>query len=397
MKKNFLFTSESLTDGHPDKLCDLISDSLVDHFLRLDPFSRIVTECAVSTSIVFVAARFDSDASVDVANIARTAIERVGYNPRTFNARNCSIVTSLRELSPDDYRRFDEATLTDQEIEAITVKNQVTLFGFACNQTPSLMPLPIFLAHQLARRLREVRLHGLLPFLDPDGKVQVGILYRDRRPVRIQSITIIASQGKASKPEPYIITEGLRAEVIEQVFRNEPLKPDRDTLFLINPDGPFVGGGPSAHSGMTGRKNAVDTYGGYARQSDAALSGKDPLRIDRVGAYAARHAAKNVVAAGLADECEVQLSYAVGLARPVSIQVETFGTGKVEDDALAALVERHFDFRLAGIVREFNLRRLPAAKPEGFYSRLAVYGHVGRTDMDLPWERIDKAERLSSS
>ena len=394
MKKDFLFTSESLTEGHPDKLCDLISDSLVDHFLRQDPHSRIVTECAVSTSIVFVAARYDSDASVDVANVARNVIEQVGYNRRTFNAKNCSIVTSLKELPPDGYRHFDERTLSENDIEGIPVKNQVTLFGFACNQTPVLMPLPIWLSHKLARRLRDVRVQNVLPYLDPDGKTQVGVLYRDHSPYRIHSITIIASQVKAGEPDPQKLAEEIRSAVIAPVFEDEPIKPDDQTIIFINPDGPFIGGGPALHSGLTGRKNGVDTYGGYARQSEAALSGKDPLRIDRVGAYAARYAAKNIVAAGLAEACEVQLSYSIGLARPVSIQIETFGTGKIADEKLAARVDRVFDFRLAGIVKQFNLRYLPSLVPGGFYHQLAVYGQVGRKDIDLPWERIDKVPLL---
>ena len=394
MKKDFLFTSESLTEGHPDKLCDLISDSLVDHFLRQDPHSRIVTECAVSTSIVFVAARYDSDASVDVANVARNVIEQVGYNRRTFNAKNCSIVTSLKELPPDGYRHFDERTLSENDIEGIPVKNQVTLFGFACNQTPVLMPLPIWLSHKLARRLRDVRVQNVLPYLDPDGKTQVGVLYRDHSPYRIHSITIIASQVKAGEPDPQKLAEEIRSAVIAPVFEDEPIKPDDQTIIFINPDGPFIGGGPALHSGLTGRKNGVDTYGGYARQSEATLSGKDPLRIDRVGAYAARYAAKNIVAAGLAEACEVQLSYSIGLARPVSIQIETFGTGKIADEELAARVDRVFDFRLAGIVKQFNLRYLPSLVPGGFYRQLAVYGQVGRKDIDLPWERIDKVPLL---
>ncbi len=396
MKKVVLFTSESLTEGHPDKLCDLISDSIVDHFLQQDPWSRIVAECAVATSIVFVAARFDSEASADVANIARSVIDQVGYNRRTFNAKNCSIVTSLKEIEPDGYRRFDERTLSDQEIERIPVKNQVTLFGYACNQTPVLMPLPIWLSHKLARRLRDVRVQGVLPYLDPDGKIQVGIGYRERSPYRIHSLTVIASQTKAGEPDPRKMAEEIRSSVIDPVFRDEPIKPDDQTQIFINPDGPFIGGGPAQHSGLTGRKNSVDTYGGYARQSEAALSGKDPLRIDRVGAYAARYAAKNVVAAGLADECEVQLSYSIGLARPVSVQIKTFGTRKIADDELSDRVERLFDFRLAAIVKQFNLRHLPSIARDGFYRRLAVYGQVGRTDLDLPWERTDKAALLGS-
>ncbi len=394
MKRDFMFTSESVTEGHPDKLCDRIADAIVDRFLRHDPFTRVVTECAVATAIVFIAARFESDATIDFTKIARQVIKQVGYEESSFSAKTCSIVTSLKELPPSEYRHFDEQKLSDAEIEKITVKNQATVFGFACNQTPAFMPLPIWLAHQLARRLSEVRLQKILPYLTPDGKTQVGVEYRDRQPARIHSITIIASQyplDRAASPDLKQLQQDLRETVIEPVFENEIIKPDRDTRIFINPDGPFIIGGPAAHSGLTGRKNAIDTYGEYSRHSGAALSGKDPTRIDRVGAYAARYAAKNIVAAGLADECEVQLSYSIGLARPVSIQVETFGTGKIPDEDIKVLLEKHFDFRLAGIIKQFNLRFLPALNKEGFYKQLTTYGHVGRTDLALlPWEETNK-------
>ena len=394
MKQDFMFTSESVTEGHPDKLCDRISDAIVDQFLRQDPLSRVVTECAVATAIVFIAARFESDALIDFTKIARQVIKQVGYEQPSFSAKTCSIVTSLKELPPSEYRHFDEQNLSDAEIEEIAVKNQATVFGFACNQTPALMPLPIWLAHQLARRLKEVRLQNILPYLTPDGKTQVGVAYRDRQPYRIHSITIIASQyplDHSTSPDLQQLRQDIRATVIEPVFEREIIKPDRDTRIFINPDGTFIIGGPAAHSGVTGRKNAIDTYGEYSRHSGAALSGKDPTRIDRVGAYAARYAAKNVVAAGLADECEVQLSYSIGLARPVSIQVETFGTGKIADEDIKVLLEKHFDFRLAGIIKQFNLRLLPSLIKGGFYKHLATYGHVGRTDIGLvPWEETDK-------
>ena len=399
MKRDFMFTSESVTEGHPDKLCDRISDAIVDHFLRHDPFTRVVTECAVATAIVFIAARFESDALIDFTKVARQVIKQVGYEESSFSAKTCSIVTSLKELPPSEYRHFDEQKLADAEIEAIAVKNQATVFGFACNQTPALMPLPIWLAHQLARRLREVRVQNILPYLTPDGKTQVGVEYRERQPYRIHSITIIASQyplDHSLSPDLKQLHQDIRETVIEPVFETEIIKPDQDTKIFINPDGPLIIGGPAAHSGLTGRKNAIDTYGEYSRHSGAALSGKDPTRIDRVGAYAARYAAKNVVAAGLADECEVQLSYSIGLARPVSIQVETFGTGKIADEEIKALLEKHFDFRLAGIIKQFNLRFLPALIKGGFYKQLATYGHVGRTDIGLvPWEETDKIALLT--
>jgi S-adenosylmethionine synthetase len=397
MQNNFMFTSESVTEGHPDKLCDQISDAIVDRFLQQDPYSSVIAECAVSTAIVFLAARFASQARVDVSNVAREVIDQIGYDQPDFNGKTCSIVTSLVELPSAERRCFDEQTLSEEEMDRIHAKNQVTVFGFACRQTPALLPLPIWLAHKLARRLTSVRLQKILPYLAPDGKTQVGIEYKKRRPHRIHSITITATQiasATAGGPELQKLIRNLTDTVLDFVFRDEKIKPDKNTRVFINPDGPVVIGGPSVHAGLTGRKNAIDTYGEYSRHSGAALSGKDPLRIDRVGAYAARHAAKNVVAAGLADECEVQLSYSIGLARPVSIQVETFGTGKISDDALAVLIEQHFDFRLAGIMKRFQLRFLPSTIKGGFYRKLAAYGHVGRMDIGLPWEVTDRVGAL---
>lgn len=391
MKKNFVFTSESVTEGHPDKLCDLISDAIVDRFLQQDPYSRVITECAVSTGIVFVAARFEPNANVDFTNVARQVIGRVGYDRFEFNGKTCSILTSLRELPPDK-ERFDEKNLSDAEIEQIPVKNIVNVFGFACRQTSSMMPLPIWLAHKLAKQLTHVKLQNILPYLAPDGKTQVGIEYRNSKPYRIHSISVIASQNSPSKPDLNRLQDDIRTTVIDPVFQDEEIRPDAQTRIFINPDGLVIGGGPALHAGVTGRKNDVDTYGEYAKHSGSALSGKDPIRIDRIGAYAARYAAKNIVAAGIADECEVQLSYSIGLARPVSIQVETFGTGKVADEDIAKLLEQHFDFRLAGIIKQFNLRFLPSLTKDGFYKQLAAYGHVGRIDLNLPWEVTDKME-----
>lgn len=393
MKKDFMFTSESVTEGHPDKLCDQISDAIVDRFLQHDPCARVIAECAVAHSIVFIAARFVSNVTVDIPNIARQVITMVGYDQRTFNSKTCSIVTSLTELPGECELHFLEE-MSDDEIEKITAGNQVTVFGFACNQTPAFLPLPIWLAHRLARRLTSVRLQKILPYLAPDGKTQVGVEFVGGRPSRIHSITVTASQNLADMPDLKTLRDDIRDTVIKPVFADESVGPDDKTGIFINPDGPFLIGGPSVHSGLTGRKNAIDTYGEFARHSGAALSGKDPLRIDRVGAYAARYAAKNVVAAGLADACEIQLSYSIGVARPVSIQVETFGTGTVSDSSIAALVEKHFDFRLAGIVRQFNLRNLPMNVKGGFYRKLAAYGHVGRMDIGLPWEVTDKLHVL---
>jgi S-adenosylmethionine synthetase len=397
MKNNFMLTSESVTEGNPDKLCDIISDAIVDHFLEQDPYSRIIAECSLSASIVFIAARFSSQAVFSLSEIARKVIARVGYQGADFNARTSSVLTSIKEIPLDPVYRFDERKLTSRQIETIPAGNQVTTFGFACRQNAALMPLPIWLAHKLSRRMAEAAKEKILPYLCPEAKTDVGIEYRDRRPSRIHSITITASQKDAARPELEKLRADIREAVIEHVFRDEPLRPDPRTQIFINPDGVFHLGGPSVHSGLTGRKTAIDTYGDYSRHSGAALSGKDPLRIDRVGAYAARYAAKNLVAAELADDCEVQLSYSISRSRPESVQVETFGTGKIPDEKLTSLLQNHFDFRLAAIVRDFQLRRLPAKSQGGFYGKLAVYGQVGRLDLDLPWEKTDKADLLKKS
>jgi len=394
MKNNFMLTSESVTAGNPDKLCDVISDAIVDHFLEQDPYSRIIAECSLAASIVFIAVRFASKAAFNLSEIARKVIERVGYVGNDFNARTSSVLTSIKELPLDQGCRFAVSNMTSKQIEAIPAGNQVTTFGFACRQNAALMPLPIWLAHKLSKRMAEVAKERILPYLCPEAKTDVGIEYGNRKPSRIHSITITASQKDAAKPELNRLRTEIREAVIEHVFRDEPLRPDGRTEIFINPEGIFHLGGPSVHSGLTGRKTSIDTYGDYSRHSGAALSGKDPLRIDRVGAYVARYAAKNVVAAELADECEVQLSYSISRSRPESVQVETFGTGKIPDDKLTSLLEKHFDFRLAAIVRDFELRRLPAMTKGGFYQKLAVYGHVGRLDLDLPWEKTDKADQL---
>jgi S-adenosylmethionine synthetase len=394
MKKDYIFTSESVTEGHPDKLCDQISDALVDHFLEKDHQSRIIAECAVATSILFIAARFASDAVVDFPNVARKVISRIGYDQPGFNSKTCSILTSLKELPADELCCFKEEELTDKQIDSIAARNQVTVFGFACNQTRALMPLPIWLAHKVSRRINHVRQAKMLSYLAPEAKTDVAVEYRDRKPHRIHSITITAGQNQPNCPDIATLRDDIRESVIKPVFEDEPILPDRDTEIFINPEGPFPTGGPSVHSGLTGRKTAMDTYGEYSRHSGAALSGKDPMRIDRIGTYAARYAAKNVVGAGLADECEVQLSYSISRSRPASIQVETFGTGKMSDGKLAALLETCFEFRLAGIIKQFNLRKLPSIAKGSFYQRLAAYGQVGRTDIALPWEAIDSVDKV---
>ncbi len=397
MKKDFVFTSESVTEGHPDKLCDQISDAVVDHLLMRDPYARVRAECAVSSAIVFIAANFFTSAKVDLPHVARKVIKRIGYDHQDFNSKTCSILTAPQGFPPDKKYQFDENTLTDKQIEKIAARNQVTVFGFACDQTPALMPLPIWLAHQLSRRLSTVRSEELVPYLMPDGKVQVGVEYREREPYRLHSVTISASQRTARKPSLKALHKDILEAVIKPVFKKEKIRPDKRTRIFVNPEGPIIIGGPSHHSGLTGRKSAVDTYGEYSRHSGDALSGKDPLRIDRVGAYAARYAAKNVVAAGLAKECEVTLSYSIGLSRPVSLQVQASGTKKLDEAGLTDLISRHFDFRPAAVIRQFNLRHLPSLDPDGFYQKLAAYGHMGRMDMDLPWERTDKMQALQES
>lgn len=394
MNTDFVFTSESVTEGHPDKLCDRISDAIVDSFLERDPHARIVAECAAAKGVVFIAARFAAEASLDIPAVARQVIQGVGYDAGEFNAHDCGVLTSLVELPADSRVSQDESDLDDEALERLTAQNQVTVFGFACDQTPVLMPLPIWLAHGLARRLAVVRREGILSYLTPDGTTQVGVEYRERQPQRIHSLTVVVSQHSAAAPNAMTLRRDLTEHVILPVFEGESIRPDERTRIFINPEGIKVGGGPSHHSGLTGRKTATDTYGGYARHSGSALSGKDPLRIDRVAAYAARYAAKNVVAAGLARVCEVQLSYSIGLAGPVGLQVETFGTAQVADHQIAHRLMAAFDFRLGGIIRSFELRSWPARCQNGFYQHLAAYGQVGRLDLALPWEATDLALAL---
>jgi S-adenosylmethionine synthetase len=390
MRNNFMFTSESVTPGHPDKLCDQISDAIVDRMLQQNAQARVVTECAVSTGVLFLAARFDPSAAVDFTQVARRVIDQVGYDLPRFNSKSCTILTSLEELPDDQRESLDIDQLSELDLDRFPAKNQATVFGFACNQTPEMMPLPVVLAHQLARFLNGAR-QDSLPYLNPDGKTQVGVEYKNRQPKRIHSLTLVASQKESANISLEQLREDLKEQVVFPAFAEQVLKPDDQTRIFINPEGPFVSGGPAIHAGLTGRKNGIDTYGDYAKQGSAALSGKDPLRIDRVGAYAARHAAKNVVASGLADECEVQLSYTIGLSQPVSIEVETFDTGKVSEEDIIHRIAQSFDFRPAGIIRRFQLHKLPARSKQGFFQRLAVFGHVGRIDLELPWERIDQA------
>jgi len=394
MKKSFLFTSESVTEGHPDRLCDTISDAIVDRFLQQDPYSHIVTECALSKGIVFVAARFASKATVDIPDLARQVVGAVGYRKEDFNAAECTVVTSLMAQPLDQRYEWDERELTDKELDRITVRNQITQFGFACNQTAERMPFPITMANRLARQLTVARESKTIPYLSPDCTTQVGVDFENGNPKRIQSITLIASRQGNNPVEAAQFRADLLKHVIGPAFSSEAIRPDDETDIFINPRGAFPKSGPAAHSGMTGRKSASDTYGGYARHSGSALSGKDPCRIDRVGAYAARYAANNVVAAGLADECEIQLSYTIGQARPVSIQATTFGTGNVDEQTIRSRLEDCIDFRLGAIIRKFGLRSLPSQYNGAFYRMLPAHGHMGASFTELPWESIDIANRL---
>lgn len=389
-----IFTSESVTPGHPDKLCDQLSDAIVDGFLSADPHARINAECAIATGLLFVAARFAGEAKVDIPNIARKIIGDVGYSEGEFNARDCTILTSLQELPPSAYRRIEYSALGEEELNRIGASHQVTVFGYACDQTPVFTPLPIYLAHKLSRQLEAAWRSKSLPYLGVDAQSQVAVEYERRHPKRIHGIALVASQREGFAPA----LDRLRADLIETVIRpafsDEPFVPDQAAQIFVNPEGAVVGGGPMLHAGLTGRKAGIDTYGEYVRQSGSALSGKDVTRIDRIAAYAARYAAKNVVAAGIAAECEVQLSYTIGLAQPVSIGVETYGTARLTEEDIVQRLRAHFDFRPAGIVKEFALHRAPQANDGAFFARLAAYGHVGRDDVDLPWERLDKLDAL---
>jgi S-adenosylmethionine synthetase len=392
---DFIFTSESVTTGHPDKLCDQVSDAIVDHFLKQDSHASIAAECAVSSGILFISAHYASQARVDIPGVARQVIRDVGYSKEVFDADACTVLTSFMDHTATDYRPFDLDNMKKNEIDRITAKHQVTVFGYACNQTEALIPLPIWLAHRLADTLDSPQVGQKLPYLLPDGQSQVGIEFRNGKPKRIHSITLVASQTDSDAVGPDRLRADLVDNVIEPVLQEASFKADGKTKIFVNPEGPVVGGGPAAHSGLTGRKTGIDTYGEYARHSGAALSGKDPFRVDRVGAYAARYAAKNVVAAGLAEECEVQLSYTIGSAAPVSVRVRTFGTGDGVDDAqLAERLSEIIDFRLGAIVRDLHLQNLPREQGGSFYQKLAVYGHMGRTDVDVPWERTDKTSEL---
>lgn len=391
MNVDFVFNSGSVTGGHPDKLCDRISDAIVDSFLIQDPKARVVAECAVSGGVLFVALRSNADASVDVADVARGVVAETGYRSGEFNADDCSVMISQSSLSAEDLPRLGIHDLDDEALAQLKSSHQVTLFGYACRQAGNLMPLSIELAHRLVRELSSAAAD--LNYLMPDGQAQVGIAYQGRKPVAVHSVTLIASQRKSAEPTLAQLRSDLMERVVVPALTQAGHPPNGRTQLVINPAGTVVGGGPLLHSGLTGRKTGIDTYGEYARHSEAALSGKDPLRIDRIGAYAARHAAKTVVASGLAEECELQLSYAVGQAEPISLRVHTYGTGRIEDGEIANRIRRTFDFRPGPIVRDYRLQLL-AGERGGFFQALAAYGQVGREDLDVPWERLDRVEDL---
>ncbi|WP_078119984.1 methionine adenosyltransferase [Thiosocius teredinicola] len=393
MNTPFLFTSESVTAGHPDKLCDQISDAIVDAYLTGDPGSRIIAEAAVSGGVLFLSARANSSTNVDLTGVAREIVAEAGYREGEFNADDCTVMLSQYALPNERHPRIDVRDLENGDVDDVVASQPATVFGYACDETPSLMPLPISLAHLLARALDSAVCAGQLESLGRDAKVQVGVEYADRAPRRIHSITFLTAQRTAEQPTPAQLRELLTDKVLV-CLHDQALKQDDDTQLYINPEGVLIGGGPVVHAGLTGRKNAIDTYGEYSRHSGAALSGKDPLRIDRSGAYAARHAAKQVVAARLARHCEVQISYTVGRASPASVRVHTYGTGVVDDAEISRRLSEVLDFRPAAIAKRFDLQRLPLHRP-GFYRALAVYGHMGRIDLDAPWERVDVADSIA--
>jgi S-adenosylmethionine synthetase len=410
LNRRYLFTSESVTEGHPDKICDQISDTILDALLTQDAGSRVAAEVVVNTGLVLITGEISSTAQVNYVDLARQKIAEIGYTEADngFSADSCAVLVALDQQSPDIAQGVDKAQemremASDEVLDAIGAGDQGLMFGFACDETPELMPLPISLAHRISRRLAAVRKTGQLPYLRPDGKTQVTVAYEDGKPVAIDTI-LVSTQHTATIGEITAtnavqkrIRDDLWSTVVLPVFADIDIKPGDGTRFLSNPTGKFVIGGPQGDSGLTGRKIIVDTYGGYSRHGGGAFSGKDPTKVDRSAAYACRYVAKNIVAAGLATKCEVQLSYAIGVARPVSIMIDTFGTGKVDEERLLELVRANFELRPAGIIQMFDLTRLPAERNGRFYQDVAVYGHFGRPDLDLPWERTDKAEILKEA
>jgi len=384
-----LFTSESVTEGHPDKICDQISDAVLDAILDKDPNGRVACETAVTTGMVMVMGEISTKCYVDIPKLVRETIRGIGYDRAKygFDCETCSVITSIDEQSVDIAIGVDEALESKKgemdKLDAVGAGDQGMMFGFATNETKEYMPMPIEMAHKLSRRLSEVRKNGTLPYLRPDGKTQVTVEYENGKPVRIDAIVISTQHG----PEVYLeqIEKDIKEHVIKVIVPSELL--DENTKYFINPTGRFVVGGPQGDSGLTGRKIIVDTYGGYGRHGGGAFSGKDPTKVDRSAAYAARWVAKNLVAAGVADKLEIQLAYAIGVAKPVSISVDTFGTGKMTDEEIVSIVNKVFDLRPGAIIRDLDLRR-------PIYKQVAAYGHFGRTDIDVPWERLDKVEEI---
>ncbi|SES63551.1 S-adenosylmethionine synthetase [Salinibacillus kushneri] len=390
--KRRLFTSESVTEGHPDKICDQISDAILDEIIKDDPNARVACETTVTTGLVLVSGEISTTTYVDIPAIVRKTIKNIGYTRAKygFDAETCAVLTAIDEQSPDIAQGVNEAlearegNMSDEEIEAIGAGDQGLMFGYASNETSELMPLPIFLAHKLSKRLADVRKNEVVDYLRPDGKTQVTIEYdENNHPLRVDAI-VISTQHHQDIPLEQI-NQDIKQHVINEVVPSDLL--DEQTKYFINPTGRFVIGGPQGDAGLTGRKIIVDTYGGYARHGGGAFSGKDPTKVDRSAAYAARYVAKNIVAAGLADTCEVQLAYAIGVAQPVSISVHTFGTGRVSEEEMVRAIRKTFDLRPAGIIKMLDLRR-------PIYKDTAAYGHFGRTDRDFPWERTDKVEGL---
>ena len=390
--EKFLFTSESVTEGHPDKMCDQISDAILDEMLKQDPMSRVACETCCTTGLVLVMGEVTTHAYVDIQKVVRETIRQIGYDRAKygFDCDTCGVVVSLDEQSPDIAMGVNKAleakehTMSEAELDAIGAGDQGMMFGFASNETEEYMPYPIALAHKLALQLTKVRKDGTLKYLRPDGKTQVTVEYdQNGRPIRLEAVVLSTQHDEAVTQEQ--IHKDIKEYVFDAIIPADMI--DEETKFFINPTGRFVIGGPQGDSGLTGRKIIVDSYGGYARHGGGAFSGKDCTKVDRSAAYAARYVAKNMVAAGLADKCEIQLSYAIGVAHPTSIMVDTFGTGKLSDDKLVEIIRENFDLRPAGIIRMLDLRR-------PLYKQTAAYGHFGRNDLDLPWEKLDKVELL---